>query len=131
MIEEHLSVIKSYLAAIEDGDRQAMLAQCGPEMEQIEWPNFLKRHGDRRTRAKLAEDFEHGRSILSSQSYQILHSAAQADTIIVELTWRGVLALEVGTLKAGDTLVAHCAMGFTLAGGKILSQRNYDCFEGF
>ena len=33
--------------------------------------------------------------------------------------------------NAGDAMVAHICMVFTLRDGRVIAQRNYDCYEDF
>ena len=47
----------------------------------------------------------------------------------MEGSWSAVLAMALGSLDAGQTMSAHFVMFFELRGGRICSQRSYDCFE--
>jgi hypothetical protein len=47
----------------------------------------------------------------------------------IEVLWTGILALPFGSLSVGSQKRAHSAMFFQFKDGKIVSQRNYDCFE--
>jgi hypothetical protein len=48
-----------------------------------------------------------------------------------ELEWTGVLAVAFGALPAGAAINADMAMFLTFRDGKIVSQRNYDCYPPF
>jgi ketosteroid isomerase-like protein len=37
----------------------------------------------------------------------------------------------LGRLKPGDAMIAHICMVFTVKDGRIVAQRNYDCYEEF
>ena len=39
--------------------------------------------------------------------------------------------MPVGKLQPGEALVAHICMVFRLQDGRIIEQRNYDCYEDF
>jgi len=41
----------------------------------------------------------------------------------------GKLAISFGSLQAGSEMRAHSAMFFEFKDGKIVSQKNYDCFK--
>ena len=41
----------------------------------------------------------------------------------------GVLAVDVGSLRAGMEMKAALAMFFEIREGRVRRQRNYDCFE--
>jgi ketosteroid isomerase-like protein len=53
------------------------------------------------------------------------------DEIAVELERRGILAVPVMNLPAGSEMKAIIAMFLTFRDGKIISQRNYDCYPPF
>jgi len=53
------------------------------------------------------------------------------DDMAVELEWAGVLAEPVMSLPAGYEMKAYVAMFLTFRDGKIVSQRNYDCYPPF
>ena len=51
------------------------------------------------------------------------------DKVSLEVLWTGVLAISFGSLSAGSEMRAHSAMFFEFNDGKVVNQRNYDCFE--
>jgi len=77
----------------------------------------------------MAEAFEKGRKLLSSQSYELRSCVGDGDKVSVEVLWTGTLAISFGSLAAGSQMRAHSAMFFQFKDGQIISQRNYDCFE--
>lgn len=79
----------------------------------------------------MAEAFEKGRKLLSSQSYEIKSCVAEGDALSIEVLWTGTLAVPFGSLSVGSQMRAHSAMFFQFKDGKIVSQRNYDCFESW
>lgn len=72
-----------------------------------------------------------GKGILASQNYEIKNSLECGDQVVVEALWRGTMAVDVGSLKAHQELRAHFCIVLEFQNGKILRQRNYDCFEDF
>jgi ketosteroid isomerase-like protein len=79
----------------------------------------------------LRTAFERGRQILKSQSYGIQNVVEAGDEVAIELVWTGVLAAPVLSLAAGTEMKAFVAMFLTFRDGKIVSQRNYDCYPPF
>ena len=125
-----LTIIRFY-TALQEGEGETMLGFYDEDVEQVELPNQLKPKGDRRGLAKMREDFARSRGILRSQTYAIKTLVCADDDVVVEAVWEGVLDVAIGKLEPGDTMRAHICNMFTLKDGKIVSQRNYDCFEAF
>ena len=129
MAESHLEKLRRYLKSIETGEFAyvAELFSADAVMEQL--PNRIYPNGIRSGVSRMAEAFEKGRKLLSSQSYEIKNSVVNGDKVSLEVLWTGKLAISFGSLAAGSEMRAHSAMFFEFADGKIVSQRNYDCFE--
>ncbi len=123
--------VEAYLRAIERGDLEAVLACYAPDAVQVEWPNRLKSEGAERGLSQVASDFERGRALLASQSYEIVRALEGEGYALVEMIWRGRLAVSMGHLKAGSEMLAHSAVAFDFDGDHITAQRNYDCFDPF
>jgi ketosteroid isomerase-like protein len=125
----NIQKVKLYLKSIEDGDFApiAELFAPGSVMEQL--PNRIYPNGLRSPFSRFAEAFEKGRKLLSSQTYEIKHHVVNGDDVVVEVLWIGKLAIAFGSLSAGSEMRAHSAMFFKFQDGRIVSQRNYDCFE--
>ncbi len=47
------------------------------------------------------------------------------------MLWVGILAVPVGQLNVGDEMRAHFGVFVTFRDGRIVRQRNYDCFDPF
>ncbi|HEX7894955.1 MAG TPA: nuclear transport factor 2 family protein [Terriglobales bacterium] len=129
MPESHLEKLRRYLKSIETGEFAyvAELFSASAMVEQL--PNRIYPNGIRSGVSRMAEAFEKGRKLLSSQSYEIKNSVVNGDKVSLEVLWTGKLAISFGSLAAGSEMRAHSAMFFEFADGKIVSQRNYDCFE--
>ena len=102
-----------------------------PEVRQREFPNLLNRNGQESDLADLLRRAALGKTILAKQSYEITNVVEGTEQAVVETVWRGELAADVGTLKAGQKLMAYFCVVFEFKDGKIYRQRNYDCFESF
>jgi len=126
----NVKIVRSYLAALESGVVGEELASFfTTDAEQIELPNKLNPNGGRSDLASLLRRAEQGQKLLVHQSYVVCSIIEQGSRVAVEARWSAVLALPVGSLSAGQTMSAHFAMFFEIREGRIVSQRNYDCFE--
>jgi len=126
----HVATIREYLAALEAGATADALARFfTPDAEQVELPNRLNLSGSRSDLATLKARADQGKKLLREQHYEIRSIVANGDAVAVEARWSAVLAVPVATLAESAVMKAHFAMFFVFEGGRIRSQRNYDCFE--
>jgi ketosteroid isomerase-like protein len=127
-----LTIAKNYLKALKLGKTGKDLAIFFHEdAVQVEMPNRLNPGGTTSDLNTLLERAEQGKKVLRSQDYQIRNAFVHENTVVMELDWSGILNVHVGTLSAGQTMKAHFAMFIDFKDGKIIHQRNYDCFEPF
>jgi ketosteroid isomerase-like protein len=125
-----LALAKTYLGAIEAGATGDTLAAFyAPDAIQEEFPNRLTPNGARRDLAALLEGAAKGQQVLLSQRYEILGAIESGDTVVLEVQWTGRLAIPLGSLPAGGEMRARFAMFLEFREGRIIRQRNYDCFE--
>ena len=125
----NLEKVARYLRSIESGDFAYIADLFSPDAVLEQLPNRIYPNGIKSGVSRMAEAFEKGRMLLSSQSYEIKSCVADGDRLSVEVLWTGTLAVAFGSLAAGSQMRAHSAMFFQFKDGKIVSQRNYDCFE--
>ena len=125
----NLEKVELYLRSIENGDFAKIADLFSPDAVLEQLPNRIYPNGTRFGVSRMADDFEKGRRLLSSQSYEIKGCVADGDRLSIEVFWTGTLALSFGSLSVGSQMRAHCAMFFQFKDEKIVSQRNYDCFE--
>ncbi len=126
----HVLLVRDYLKALENGEAGDSLGRFFNENAiQIEFPNKLNPAGGKSDLATIKRRSEEGKKLLKKQSYTIISETADGDNVAVEAEWRGTLAIPVSNLAAGDEMKAYFALFFTFENGRILSQRNYDCFE--
>ncbi len=128
VVSSHVQKARQLLEALERFDGDAVAALYAEDVEQVEMPNRLKPEGDRRGRAQLLSDLERSKGILRSQKYEVSNAVGAGALVMVEYEWSGVLAVPMGSLAAGDTLRGNCAMSLEFRDGRIVRQRNYDCF---
>ena len=121
--------VERYLRSIESGDFAYIADLFSPDAVLEQLPNRIYPNGIKSKVSSMAEAFETGRKLLSSQSYEIRNFVADGDMLSIEVLWTGTLAVAFGNLPIGSQMRAHSAMFFQFEDGKIRSQRNYDCFE--
>ena len=102
-----------------------------PDIEQIEYPNTLSKNTTIRKLNDLKLAAEKGKQVLQKEEYQILNSYTIGNTVILEALWTGTLAIPLGHIPVGGQMKSHFAQFFEFKDGKIIRQRNYDCFEPF
>lgn len=124
----NLKKVEHYLKSIENGDFAYIVNLFSPDAVLEQLPNRIYPNGIRSGVSRMAEAFE-GRKLLSSQSYEIKSCIVEGDKLSIEVLWTGTLALPFGSLSVGSQIRAHSSMFFQFKDGKIVSQRNYDCFE--
>jgi ketosteroid isomerase-like protein len=128
----NLELARRYLAALEGGVTGDALSEFfSPDVEQIEFPNRLVPSGARRDLATMLRGAERGQTTLRQQRYQVERAYADGDVVVLEVLWVGTLAVPVGSLPAGADMRAHFAVVLEIEAGRIVRQRNYDCFAAF
>jgi ketosteroid isomerase-like protein len=126
------SLVREFLKMLEQRDPGRTLSEFyHEEAEQIEFPNAITKSTTKRTLPELEEAFNRGSKLLTKEEYEVKNLLSVDDTTVLECTWRGTLAVPVGSIPAGGQMVAHFAQIFEFKDGKIFRQRNYDCFEPF
>ncbi len=123
----NLEIARRYIQAIEQG--ATLAAFFAPDVVQEEFPNCLVPQGARRDLAALLDGAARGQKVLSSQRYEIQNELANGNFVVFEMHWIGTLAIPIGSLAIGDNMRAHFAVFIELRDGKIVAQRNYDCFD--
>jgi ketosteroid isomerase-like protein len=125
---------QEYLRAVESmGSPEDVAKFYAADIEFHEFPNRIVPHGRVRKRADLQAAYGQARKLLSSQRYAVKRVVENGSEVAVELEWTGVLAVPVAAmnLRAGHEMKAFVAMFLTFRDGKIVSQRNYDCYPPF
>jgi ketosteroid isomerase-like protein len=125
----NLKKVEQHLKSIENGDFTYIVNLFSPDAVLEQLPNRIYPNGIRSGVSRMAEAFEKGRKLLSRQSYEIKSCIVDGDELSIKVLWTGTLAVSFGSLSVGSKMRAHSAMFFRFKDGKIVSQRNYDCFE--
>ena len=126
--EANLATARAYLKALEENRPQDARAFFADDIVQVEHPNLLKPKGDRRDAAMMAADGQRGLKILERQTYEVLNAVADGDRVALEVLWTGVLAIPLRDLKPGDAMTCWSGVFLDFRDGKIVGQRNHDCF---
>jgi len=66
---------------------------------------------------------------MTSQKYEIRNELASGDKVALEIDWTGTLAVPFQTISTGGQMRAYFAAFLEFKDGKIVPQRNYDCYE--
>jgi ketosteroid isomerase-like protein len=126
---QNLATARGYLEAIERGDPEEHLAFFAADVVQEEFHNRLVPQGATRDLAALREAAQRGRRVMAAQRYEVLNAVACGDQVALEVRWTGTLAIPFGSIPAGGEMRARFAVFLEFRDGKIIRQRNYDCFE--
>jgi ketosteroid isomerase-like protein len=127
---KNLAIVRRYLAAIEARAPEAdITAFFAKDVIQEEFPNRLVPNGTRRDLAGLREASARGRKVLRAERYEVQNELAAGDRVALEVIWTGELAVPFGSLPVGGQLRARFGVFIDLRDGKIVAQRNYDCFD--
>jgi ketosteroid isomerase-like protein len=125
----NLETVQRYLKSIENGTFADIRELFAPGMVIEQLPNRIYPKGSRAEVSQMGESFEKGRELFTGQTYQITNYVVSGNHVALEVLWTGRLAVPLGALVAGSEMRAHCAMSLEFLDGKIVAQRNYDCFD--
>ncbi len=126
----NIEIARAYLRSIETGENQEFLAlYFSADVVHQEFPNRLNARGAVSDLAMMKAAAERGSKVISRQTYEIRNIVGEGDSVAVEVDWTGVLAIPFESIPVGGTMRAHFAMFLDFKDGKIVRQRNYDCFE--
>ena len=132
MTSTNVARVHQYLQAVAAmGGPETVADFFAPDVVFQEFPNRIAPQGRVRRFADLGAAYGQGRKILQSQAYNVQRIVEAGDEVAVELEWHGILAVPVMNLPAESEMKAFVAMFLTFRDGKIVSQRNYDCYSPF
>jgi ketosteroid isomerase-like protein len=126
----NLALVRDYFDALARGPANAELEQFfSPDAVQEEFPNRFLPHGARRDLEAMRQAALRGQHLMAEQRFELLNVVASGSQVAVEARWEGTLSLPAGDIPAGTLMRARFGMFFEFRDGKIVSQRNYDCFD--
>jgi ketosteroid isomerase-like protein len=128
----NLETARRYLQALERGETGAALRDFfAPDVVFEAFPNRLRPLGETLNLASALENVERGKKAMSQQKYKIKHEIADLERVALEVEWVGTLAVPFESVPAGGRMRVFFAMFLEFREGKIISQRNYDCYEAW
>ena len=128
----NLEIARRYLQALEQGAAGAELSKLfSPDVLLEEFPSLLTPLGKKRDLAAALEGAERGKKVMSRQMYKIKQEIEDNGRVALEVEWVGTLAVPFGSIPAGGQMKAFFAVFLEFREGKIIRQRNYDCFEAW
>ena len=132
-VSEKMKTFLSFVNLIETGvtDSKAYEAFLHKEVEFYEYPNLITKQGQVRNFFAALKGVEAGKNLMAEHSYKYLDWFELDEKLVIESLWTGTIAMDVAHLKKGDQLKAHICMIIYFKEGKIIRQRNYDCYEPF
>lgn len=127
---DNLATAKRYIRAIESGAPGEEMAQFfAPEVIVEIFPSRFFPNGSRDNLAGIRAAAGRGKKAMSSQKYEVTNELANGDSVALEILWTGTLAVPFQSKPAGAEMRAHFAAFLQFKDGKIVSQRNYDCYD--
>jgi ketosteroid isomerase-like protein len=128
----NVELMREYLEAVSSMESvERVIVFYSPDVVFREYPNRVVPNGSVSHLEEMRKAFEKGRKLLSSQKYEVQSILEHGEEIAAEIVWTGRLAVAFDNLPAGSDLTAYVAMFLTFRDGKIVSQRNYDCYPPF
>lgn len=127
-----LATARALHAALEAGRHgEALRALFTEDACTIEHPNLVKPRGGKLPLEEMLTASTAGAGLLSSQRYDV-HSAIELDeSVVLRLTWTGVVASAVGPFRAGQVLTAHIAQFIKVRDSRVSFIETFDCYEPF
>jgi hypothetical protein len=128
-----IAIVRCYIEAVQSFDETIAFSLLHPQMRFHELPNRIRPKGGVDDLTAMRVGFRRAAEgkVLRAQRYILGEVIEAGDRVVVEARWEGDLVIPLGQLKPGDMLVAHLCMVFRLVDGRIIEQRNYDCYEDF
>jgi ketosteroid isomerase-like protein len=126
----NLELARRYITALSSGvGAEDFSSFFAPDVVQEEFPNRLLPNGAVRDLQAMKQARVRGQSLLRSEEFKVLSAVASEDQVAMELSWRGTIAVDRGPFRSGQELRARFAVFLEFRDGRIIRQRNYDCFD--
>ena len=127
---DNLRIANEYIARLSNNaEAEELDAFFAPDAVQEEFPNRLVPNGATRDLAAMKEGRARGRALLSAERFEVLNAVADHDQVVMEVVWTGTVREARGPFTAGQKLRARFAVFMEFRDGRIIRQRNYDCFD--
>jgi ketosteroid isomerase-like protein len=126
----NVEIALRYVEALSSGEGPEEIGQFyAPDVVQEEFPNRLLPDGATRDLAALKDGRKRGQALLSAEHYEVVGTIGDGDYVALELRWTATIGIKAGSFRPGDQLCAHFAVFLEFHRGRIVRQRNYDCFD--
>ena len=127
---QNLTLARQYLKAIESGASGNEMAQFfAPDVIVEIFPSSFFPKGSRSNLDALRAAADRGKKVMSKQTYEVTNALATGDQVAMDVLWTGTLLVPFQSIPAGGQMRAHFAMFLLFKNGKIVKQRNYDCYD--
>jgi ketosteroid isomerase-like protein len=125
-----LHVAKQYLSRLSDGAGPEELDSFfAPDAILEEFPNRLRPNGAAGNLQAMKEARARGLALLKAERFELVNAVAGNDQVAMEVIWTGTVRDAAGPFAAGHALRARFALFMEFRDGRIVRQRNYDCFD--
>ena len=125
-----LEVAKQYLSRLSDGAGPEELDSFfAPDAIQEEFPNRLRPNGAAGNLPAMKEARARGLALLKAERFELVNAVAGDDQVAMEVIWTGTVRDAAGPFAPGQALRARFALFMEFRDGRIVRQRNYDCFD--
>ena len=125
-----LEVAKQYLSRLSDGAGPEELDSFfAPDVIHEEFPNRLRPNGAAGNLQAMKEARARGLALLKAERFELVNAVAGDDQVAMEVIWTGTVRDAAGPFAAGQALRARFALFMEFRDGRIVRQRNYDCFD--
>ena len=127
---DNLAAARQYIKAIDSGACGEGIAPFFATEAVVEiFPSRFFPNGSRDDLARIRAAADRGNKALTCQRYQIKNELSSGDTVALEIVWTGTLAVPFQSKPARAQMRAHFATFLQFKDGKILAQRNCDCYD--
>jgi ketosteroid isomerase-like protein len=127
---ENLATARQYIRAIESGARGEEIAQFfAPEAVVEIFPSRFFPNGSRDDLTGIRAAADRGSKAMTCQAYEIKNELSSGDAVALEIVWTGILAGPFQSKPAGAQMRARFAAFLQFKDGRIVAQRNYDCYD--
>jgi ketosteroid isomerase-like protein len=128
----NLETARRYLKLLErDPSAPELLAVFDPEFVFYEKPNRLNPNGRTLKADELRALTIKAKQIILEQTYVVRNALAVGEEVALEVDWMGRFNVAFAATPAGQPIRATLGMFLTFRAGRLVSQRNYDCYEPF
>jgi len=129
---ENIEMAKRYLQRLSEGATAEDLGMfLAPDIVQQEFPNRLLPNGATRNLDAMKEGRRRGLALLREERFEVVNIFASGENVAAEVIWTGTVREQAGPFAAGQVLRAHFAVFMEFENGRIVRQRNYDCFDAW